>query len=70
MNAGRTSNVSPGSRSASRSQLLCTGFLNPDGSVVTVVLNLSNTVVKYKLVSEETSVDASIPARAIQTAVF
>jgi len=54
----------------SRSQLLCTAFLNPDGSIVTVVLNLSDAPVKYKLVAGESSVEESIPARGIQTAVF
>jgi glucosylceramidase len=66
--------IRPGARriaaNASRSQLQCTAFVNPGGSIVTVVLNLSDTPVKYKLVTGRNCVEESIPARGIQTAVF
>ncbi|MBX7169462.1 MAG: hypothetical protein K1X72_00805 [Pyrinomonadaceae bacterium] len=55
---------------ASRSQLLTTSFQNPDGKVVTVVMNESDKPVKYNFVIGSESADVEIPAHAIQTLVF
>lgn len=63
-NAKRVSTVS------SRSQLLSTSFLNADGTMVTVVMNLSDAPVTYRLVAGSVSAQQTIPARGIQTAVY
>ena len=55
---------------SSRSQLMTTSFMNPDGKVVTVVMNLSDQNVKYNLSLGTQAAEAEIPARAIQTLVF
>ncbi len=54
----------------SRSQLLCTSFVNEDGSMATVVMNQSDSPIKYRLIAWSKSAEQSIPARAIQTLVF
>jgi glucosylceramidase len=54
----------------SRSRLSCTSFRNDDGSIVTVALNQSDTPVKYRLIVGTQSAEFSIPARAMQTAVY
>jgi glucosylceramidase len=56
--------------SASRSQLLSTSFKNPDGQLVTIVLNLSDREVLYKYYVGQKATDITIPAKAIQTLVF
>ncbi|MBK6588034.1 MAG: glycoside hydrolase family 30 protein [Acidobacteria bacterium] len=55
---------------ASRSQLLTTSFLNPDGKVVTIVMNQSNEPVKYSVSVGTQAAELSILPRAIQTLVF
>jgi glucosylceramidase len=54
----------------SRSQLACASFRNEDGSMVTVALNSSETPAKYRLIVGTQSAELTIPARAIQTAVY
>jgi glucosylceramidase len=54
----------------SRSQLSCTSFRNVDGSIVTVAMNQSDAPVKYRLIVGTKSAELSIPARAMQTAVY
>ena len=54
----------------SRSQLSCTSFRNDDGSIVTVAMNQSDTPVKYRLIVGTKSTELSIPARAMQTAIY
>ncbi|MBP6673438.1 MAG: glycoside hydrolase family 30 protein, partial [Bacteroidetes bacterium] len=63
-NAKRVSTVS------SRSQLLSTSFVHADGSIVTVIMNQSESPVKYRLVVGSFTVTQTIPARGIQTAVY
>ncbi len=63
-NAKRIGSVS------SRSQLSCTSFRNEDGSIVTVVMNASGAPVKYRLIAGTKSAELSIPARAMQTALY
>lgn len=55
---------------ASRSQLLTTSFLNPDGTVVTVVMNQSGESVKYNLSIGVHAAELTILPHAIQTLVF
>jgi glucosylceramidase len=55
---------------SSRSALLSTSFLNPDGKMATVVMNLSNTAVNFKLFAGNFMTTISIPAHAIQTIVY
>lgn len=63
-NAKRISTVS------SRSQLLSTTFANTDGSMVTVVMNQSDSLVTYRLVVGSNSSAQTIPARGIQTLIY
>ncbi|MGE5313206.1 MAG: glycoside hydrolase family 30 protein [Acidobacteriota bacterium] len=63
-NAKRISSV------ASRSQLLTTSFANADGSIATVIMNQSDAPVTYKLMVGAQAVEETIPAHAIQTAVY
>ncbi|WP_396137671.1 glycoside hydrolase family 30 beta sandwich domain-containing protein [Flavobacterium sp.] len=58
------------SSSSSRSQLLTTSFQNPDGKVVTVVMNQSDKEIKYLLCVGINATDVTILPRAIQTLVF
>lgn len=66
--------IRPGAKriasAASRSQLLTTSFRNPDGKIVTVVMNESNTKVDYSLVAGGYGATASIPPRSIQTLIY
>lgn len=63
-NAKRISSV------ASRSQLLTTSFLNTNGEVVTVVLNLSDKKVVYHLCIGTSATEITILPHAIQTLVY
>ncbi len=55
---------------ASRSQILTTSFMNPDGKVVTVVMNESDKSVTYNLVVGPEGAEITILPHAIQTLVF
>jgi glucosylceramidase len=55
---------------ASRSQLMTTSFMNPDGKIVTIVMNQSSKEVKYNLSVATEAAEATIPAHAIQTLIF
>jgi glucosylceramidase len=65
--------VRPGARriaaSSSRSTLLSTAFINPDGKVATVVMNGSDAAVTYLLCIDGYAVELSSPAHSIQTLV-
>jgi len=58
------------SSAASRSQLLTTSFLNPEGKVITVVMNQSNDTIKYYLCLGTKAAEVSILPHAIQTLVY
>lgn len=64
LNAKRVSSV------ASRSNLITTSFQNPDGKLVTVVLNRSNQTVDYQLCIGTTAASITIPPHAIQTLIY
>jgi glucosylceramidase len=55
---------------ASRSHLLTTSFMNVDGKIVTVVMNRSDTEIKYELFIGQKAVEETIPPHAIQTFVY
>jgi glucosylceramidase len=55
---------------ASRSQLLTTSFQNPDGKIVTVVMNESDKPVKYNYVIGTESAEVEILPDSIQTLIF
>ena len=58
------------SASVSRSQLLSTSFMNPDGKIVTVVMNVTSKKVTYNLHIQSNNAQLEIPANAIQTLVY
>ena len=55
------------STASSRSHLLCTSFLNIDGSLVSVVMNQGDEEINYKLYVASDAIQVHIPAHAIQT---
>jgi glucosylceramidase len=58
------------STAASRSALLSTSFLNEDGRMVTVVMNMTNKPVTYKLYVNSTAIEEVIGGHAIQSIVY
>lgn len=63
--------IRPGARrissASSGNSLLCTSFINKDASLVTVVMNTSDSEIKYRLQIGSKNTDQSIPAHAIQS---
>lgn len=66
--------IQPGAKriisSASRSQLLTTAFLNPDGTTTVIVMNQSNTPTPYFLWVNGNAAELNIPANSIQTLIY
>lgn len=66
--------IQPGARriasSPSRSQLLSTAFLNPNGKVTVVVMNPSDTKASYLLWDNGNAAEATSLPRSIQTLVY
>ena len=66
--------VRPGARriacSPSRSQLLSTAFVNPDGKVSVVVMNKTDQKVSYQLWMDGNAAEVSSPPHSIQTLVL
>jgi glucosylceramidase len=66
--------VRPGAKriasSPSRSQLLSTAFINPDGNVSVVVMNKTDQKVTYYLWVDGNAAEVSSPPHSIQTLVF
>ena len=58
------------STTTSRSTLESTSFKNQDGTIVTVVMNKTEEVVKYKLVVSGSEVVLQIEPRAMQSIVY
>ena len=54
----------------SRSNLISTSFLNPDGKVVTVVMNQGNEKINYNVYVDTNKVSISILPHAIQTLIY
>jgi glucosylceramidase len=55
---------------ASRSSLLSTSFLNPDGKVVTIVMNIGNEKTNYFLSIGTNATELTILPNAIQTLIY
>ena len=55
---------------SSRSHLLTTSFLNPDGKMATVVMNQSDKTIKYRLYVGDQATELSIPGHAMQTLIY
>ncbi len=55
---------------SSRSALYSTTFRNPDGSIVSVVMNHTEKDISYSLYVDGREVELQIPARAIQSVVY
>lgn len=66
--------IKPGAKkisvSSSRSQLLATGFVNPDGTVVVVVLNQTNNSIPYFVWVQNKAIKVEATARSIATILF
>jgi len=66
--------VRPGARriacAPSRSQLLSTAFVNPDGKVSVVVMNKTDQKVSYQLWMDGNAAEVSSLPHSIQTLVF
>jgi glucosylceramidase len=66
--------VRPGARriasAPSRSALLSTAFVNPDGKVSVVVMNKGEEKVTYHLWVDGNAAEVTSPAHSIQTLVF
>ena len=58
------------STAASRSALLSTSFLNEDGRMVTVVMNMTNKPVTYNLYVNSAAIEVVIGGHAIQSIVY
>ncbi|MAE55003.1 MAG: glycosyl hydrolase, partial [Porticoccaceae bacterium] len=58
------------STSVSRNVVLATSFLNPDGTMATIVMNKSNDSINYSFFLNDRQVDLTIPPRAMQTLVY
>ena len=58
------------STASSRSNLLSTTFKNPDGSIVTIVMNSTTDTIKYNLIVDKEKTIVEIPAHAIQSLVY
>jgi glucosylceramidase len=56
--------------SINNDDLLATAFINPDGTIVTVVLNLTDNSMDYKIWIENKGITAKSPAHSIVTVVF
>jgi glucosylceramidase len=55
---------------SSRSQLMCTSFLNKNGKMVTVVMNKSDKKVNYHLFVDMKKATIEIPPHAIQSLIY
>ena len=66
--------IQPGAKNitnvVSRSQLIATSFLNPNGKIVTVVMNQSDKEIVYFLKLNDYASQITIPAKAIQTLIY
>lgn len=58
------------STTVSRSTLESTSFQNPDGRIVTVVMNTTDTSIDYKLIVGESEVSVQILPHAMQTLIY
>lgn len=66
--------IEPGAKristTTSRSTLESTSFQNPDGSIVTVVMNSTDEAIQYKLIVNGSQSEVNIQPRAMQTLIY
>jgi len=66
--------IRPGAKriiaSSNDDRLLCTAFINPDGKIATVILNLTDETILYRLWMDSRSAPAISPAHSIITMVI
>ncbi len=66
--------IKPGAKrvstTVSQSFLLASSFINPDGSIATVILNKTDEPVSFNFYVGDQEAEWSIPARAIQTVIY
>ena len=58
------------STSTNKNLLLATSFINPDGKAVTVVMNMSEEPIDYRLFVSSEQASFTIPGRAMQTLLY
>ncbi|MEP3371361.1 MAG: glycoside hydrolase family 30 protein [Maribacter dokdonensis] len=58
------------STTTSRSSIESTSFKNPDGQLVTVVMNRTDEAITYKLLVDESEISYELPAHAMQTLIY
>jgi glucosylceramidase len=58
------------STTTSRTTIESTSFENPDGSIVTIIMNASTEPIHYKLIVGEEEVNHTIPLKSIQTLIY
>lgn len=66
--------IRPGAKriavSSSRAQLLSTGFINPDGSIVVIVMNATDTAFPFKLYVKDQAAETKSLPHSVMTLVF
>ena len=58
------------STTTSRTTIESTSFQNPDGEIITVVMNKTNQKIGYKLIVGESETFLEIHPRAMQTIIY
>ena len=58
------------STTTSRTAIESTSFQNPDGEIITVVMNKTNDQIVYKLIVGESEAELEIEPRAMQTIIY
>ncbi|MEP1983591.1 MAG: glycoside hydrolase family 30 protein, partial [Maribacter dokdonensis] len=58
------------STTTSRSSIESTSFKNPDGQLVTVVMNRTDEAITYKLLVDESEISYELPPHAMQTLIY
>ena len=58
------------STTASRSTLESTSFQNPDGQLVTVIMNKTDNLIAFKLIIEGSQIELTIPSHAMRTIIY
>jgi len=58
------------STTTSRSTIESTSFENPDGTIVTVLMNKTNSIINYKMIVADTEITNSITPHAMQSLLY
>jgi glucosylceramidase len=66
--------IEPGAKcistTVSRSTLESTSFRNPDGQIITVVMNKTDEPIEYTLIMDESELPNRIPPHSMQTLLY